>query len=200
MHRHNLLLAMLLAGAAPRLCAQSEYHLRVGAVGATNLLRDVIVTEVTLRQSIAPMVAFGGSLPIGPRGYRANLEGTLASGSYHSKQNGSSSHLGTLRTATLMLGLDGPAWWKLRWRAGLGVIRYWPADDEGIFLDGGSTRFLAGAGADYRRPLTRRWDLMTTLWYDFHRFSTRTLEARGFSQAQTVSRFSLSIGVSRGLR
>jgi hypothetical protein len=200
MHRHIPLLAMLLAGAAPRLCAQSEYHLRVGAVGATNLLRDVIVTEVTLRQSIAPMVAFGGSLPIGARGYRANLEGTLASGSYHSKQNGSSTGLGTLRTATLMLGLDGPAWWKLRWRAGLGVIRYWPADDEGIFLDGGTTRFLAGAGADYRRPLSGRWDLMTTLWYDFHRFSTGTLEARGFSQAQTVSRFSLSIGVSRGLR
>jgi hypothetical protein len=199
MPRHILLLALLLTG-APRLHAQTEYYARVGAVGATNLLHDVLVTDLTLRQSIAPMIALGGSLPIGPRAYRVNLEATLASGKFHRSQDGSSANIGTLRTATLLLGLEGPVWKEVRWRAGLGVIQYWPAEDEGIFQSGGTARFLAGAGADYRRPVLARWDLMTSLRYDFHRFRTGTLESRGFSQSQGVSRVSLSVGLSRGFR
>jgi hypothetical protein len=200
MPRHILLLALLLTGAAPGLCAQTEFYARAGAVGASNLLRDVIFTEVTVRQSIAPMVALGGSLPVGSRGYRANLEATLASGMFHRSQNGSSANIGTLRTATLMLGLEGPVVPSLRWRLGLGGIRYWPADDEGIFLSGGTTRVLFGGGVDFRRPLLAKWDVMTSLRYDFHRFSTSTLETRGFSQTQGVSRVSLSLGLSRGFR
>jgi hypothetical protein len=200
MPRHIHLLVLLLTGAAPGLRAQTEYYARAGAVGTSNLLHDVIVTEVTLRQSIAPMIALGGSLPIGARGYRANLEATLASGKFHRRQDGSSANVGTLRTATLMLGLEGPIRRDVRWRAGLGVIQYWPADDEGIFLSGGTRRFLVGAGADYRRPVLAKWDLMTSLRYDFHRFRTGTLETRGFSQTQGVSRVSLSVGLSRSLR
>ena len=199
MPRHILLLVLLLTR-APGLHAQTEYYARVGAVGTTNLLHDVLVTELTVRQSIAPMIALGASLPIGPRGYRANLEATLASGKFHRSQQGSSANIGTLRTATLILGLEGPVWRQVRWRAGLGVIQYWPADDEGIFQTGGTARFLAGAGADYRRPVLPKWDLMTSLRYDFHRFKTATLESRGFSQSQGVSRVSLSLGLSRSLR
>lgn len=200
MPRHILLLALLFAGATADLHAQTEYHGRLGAVGASDLLRDVIFTEITLRQSIAPMFALGGSLPVGSRGYRANLEGTLASGKYHSRQNDVSENIGTLRTATLMLGLEGPIVRVLRWRLGLGAIRYWPSDDEGIFVSGGTTRFLAGAGADYRKPVSAKWDMMTSVRADFHRFSTETLEERGFSQTQGVTRISLSIGLSGGLR
>jgi hypothetical protein len=195
-----LLFALLSTGAAPRLRAQTEYYVRAGAVGASNLLHDVIVTEVTLRQSIAPMIALGGSLPVGARGYRADIEGTLASGKFHRSQDGTSANIGTLRNATLMLGLEGPVWREVRWRVGFGAIQYWPKADEGIFLSGGTTRFLVGAGADYRRPVLAKWDLMTSLRYDFHRFRTGTLEARGFSQTQGVSRVSLSVGLSRSLR
>jgi hypothetical protein len=200
MPRHILLLALLLAGTAPRLRAQTDYYARVGAVGAGNLLRDVIVSEVTVRQSIAPMVALGGSLPIGSRGYRGNLEATFASGKFHRNEGGAKLDIGTLRTSSVILGLEGPIWREFRWRAGLGLIHYWPADKEGIFLSGGPTRFLAGAGADYRRPVLAKWDLMTSVRYDFHRFRTATLEARGFSQTQGVSRVSLSIGIARSVR
>lgn len=200
MPRHLLLLPLLLTGAARDLHAQAEYYARVGAVGASDLLRDVIVAEVTVRQSIAPMIALGGSLPIGDRGFRANLEGIFASGTFHSTENGSSTSLGTLRTATLMLGLEGPISRNLRWRIGLGAIHYSPSDQKGIFLSGGTTRFLAGAGADYRWPVFTKWDLMTSLRYDFHRFTTGTLDARGFSQTQGVSRVSLSVGLSRSIR
>jgi hypothetical protein len=200
MRRHLILLTLLLGGAAPALCAQTEYYARVGAVGASNLLRDVIFTELTLRQSVAPMLALGASLPIGAPGYRANLEGTFASGKYHRRQNDVSENIGTLRTATLMLGLEGPVVQALRWRLGLGGIQYLPADDEGVFQTGGVLRLLAGAGADYRRPVGAKWDLLTSVRVDFHRFTTETLEARGFSQTQGITRVSLSVGLSGGLR
>ena len=103
-----LFLALLLPASASGLHAQLEYHARVGAVGASTLLRDVIVDEITVRQSIAPMLALGASLPIGTQGYRVGLDGTLVSGKFHSRESGSNTDLGTLRTATLQLGLEGP--------------------------------------------------------------------------------------------
>jgi hypothetical protein len=193
-------LALLLLASVSGLHAQLEYHARVGAVGASNLLRDLVVNEITVRQSIAPMIALGATLPIGPLGYRVGLEGTVASGKFHSSESGSDTDLGTLRTATLRLGLEGPLFRAFRWHAGVGGIKYWPADEAGIFQAGGTTRFLAGADVDYRRSVLPKWDLMTTLSYDFHRFTTDALEARGFGQTQGVSRIALSVGLSRGGR
>ena len=45
-----------------------------------------------------------------------------------------------------------------------------------------------------------KWDLMVSARYDLHRFTTEELEQRGFSQAQGVSRVSLSVGLARGIR
>ena len=84
--------------------------------------------------------------------------------------------------ASVTLGLDGPIVRGVRWRAGAGLLRYWPTEDRGIFLRGGTTRFLAGTGVDYQRPIMAQWDLMASLRYDFHRFTTEEIEARGFSQ------------------
>jgi hypothetical protein len=195
-----LLLALLLTARAPGLVGQTEYYARLGAVGASNLLRDVIISEITVRQSIAPMLALGGSLPIGPKAYRAGVEATFASGKYHSSESGARTDLGTLRTGTLLLAVLGPITPQIRWRAGLGAIHYWPSDEEGIFLSGGTTRFLAGAGLDYKGPVLPRWDLMVSVGYDFHRFTTEELRARGFAQNQGVSRVALSIGLARSTR
>ncbi len=194
-----LILALLLPASAAALAAQTDYYLRVGAIGASNLLRDAIVSEITVRQSIAPIIALGGSLPIAPN-FRAGLEATLASGGFHSDDNGVETDLGTLRTGSLLLGLEGPVTARVRWRAGLGALLYWPADETGIFQQGGATRFLAGAGADWRRPVHARWDVIASVRYDFHRFTTGELRSRGFSNAQAVSRVSLSIGLARSHR
>ncbi len=190
---------LLLAAGPPALPAQTDYYARVGAVGVSTLVRDFIGNEITVRQSIAPMVAIGASMPISP-GYRAGVEVTAASGGFDAEQDGAETDLGTLRTASLLAGLDGPIAGALRWRVGLGGMMYLPADDSGIFLEGGPIRFLAGAGADWRRAAFPGWDLMVSARYDFHRFSTDELERRGFSQAQGVSRVSLSVGLARGAR
>lgn len=199
MPKSSLLPALFLLAGATGLEAQTDYYARVGAIGASNLLRDVIVSEITVRQSIAPMLAVGGSLPVGP-GYRAGLEATFSSGGYHSDDGGVETDLGTVRTGSLMLGLDGPIVSSVRWWVGVGGLLYWPSDETGIFLQGGTTRFLAGAGADYRRPALAKWDVMASLRFDYHRFTTDELERRGFSLTQPVSRLSLSVGLARSVR
>jgi len=199
MPKLSLLPALFLLAGATGLEAQTDYYARLGAIGASNLLRDVIVSEITVRQSIAPMLAVGGSLPVGP-GYRAGLEATFSSGGYHSNDGGVETDLGTIRTGSLMLGLDGPIVSSVRWRVGVGGLLYWPSDETGIFLQGGTTRFLAGAGADYRRPALSKWDVMASLRFDYHRFTTDELERRGFSLTQPVSRLSLSVGLARSVR
>ncbi len=191
--------ALLLAAGTGALEAQTDYYARAGAMWSSTLLRDVLVTEVTVEQSIVPMVALGASLPISP-GYRAGLEATLTSGGLSAEQDGGETDLGTLRTASLLLGLDGPVWQAVRWRVGIGGLFYWPSEDRGIFLQGGPVRLLAGAGADWRNPVLSSWDLMISARYDIHRFTTDELERRGFSNAQGVSRVSLSVGLARGIR
>jgi hypothetical protein len=191
--------ALLLAVGAGPLPAQTDYYASAGAIWASTLVRDVLVTEVTVQQSIAPMVAIGAGMPISP-GYHAGLEATFTSGGYSAEQDGAETDLGTLRTASVMIGLDGPIVKTVRWRVGLGGLFYLPSEDRGIFLEGGPIRFVAGAGADWRHPVMSKWDLMVSARYDAHRFTTEELEQRGFSQAQSVSRVSLTVGLARGVR
>jgi hypothetical protein len=198
--RAILVLALILPTTGlPVLHAQTDYYARLGLTVATNLLRDAVVQEIHVRQSPAPTLALGASLPIAPT-YRAALEATLTTSGYHSKQGDTKTDLGTLRTGSVVLGLDGPVWSSIRWRAGVGLISYWPTEDQGIFLRGGTTRFLAGAGVDYRHPVLAQWDLMVSLRYDFHRFTTDELTARGFTGHQGVQRVSASVGLARGHR
>jgi hypothetical protein len=194
------LLLLTLAGSGTALHAQVDYNARFGGTWATALVRDDVINEIEVGQKLAPTLALGVALPIAPR-YRAGLELALATSGYQSEEDGGTTvDLGTLRTGAITLGLDGPVSHGLGWRAGVGLLRYLPTEDQGIFLRGGTTRFLAGAGIDYRQPIMDQWDLMASLRYDFHRFTTDELEARGFSQSQGVQRIGVTIGLARGHR
>ena len=194
------LLVLTIAGGASALHAQVDYNARLGVTWATALLRDEVINEIEVRQKLAPTLVLGAALPIAPL-YRAGLELALTTSGYQSKETGVTTvDLGTVRTGSITLGLDGPISQGLRWRAGAGLLRYWPTEEQGIFLRGGTTRFLAGAGIDYRRPIVAQWDLMASLRYDFHRFTTEEIDARGFSQSQGVQRITATIGLARGRR
>jgi len=200
MMRPVVALALLLPAATPApLDAQTDYYARLGATFTTALVKDRIINEIEVKPGLAPTLVLGVAAPIAPL-YRAGLEATLTTSGYKSQESGTEADLGTLRTAALSLGLDGPVAATVRWRAAVGVLRYWPSEDRGIFLQGGTTRFLAGAGLDYRRPILSRWDLMAAVRYDYHRFTTDELRARGFSQSQGVQRIALTIGLARGAR
>jgi hypothetical protein len=198
--RAAVALLVLLAGARVSAAAgQTDFYGRVGLTFATKLLKDDILQEIDVQQSLAPTLALGVSLPFTPV-YSAGLEAAITSSGFHSSENGTDTDLGTLRTGSLILGLEGPVWQQVRWRAGAGLLSYWPSEDSGIFLQGGSTRFLAGAGLDYRHPVMSHWDLMASLRYDFHRFTTDQLVTQGFSGTQGVQRVSASIGLARARR
>ena len=179
--------------------AQTDYYARLGVTFATDLVTDNIVQDIVTQQSLAPTLAFGVSFPIAPT-YSAGLETAFSTSGYHSTEADQDTDLGTLATGSVLLNLEGPIQHRTSWRVGLGLISYLPAEDSGIFLGGGTTRFLAGAGLDYRPPLLTHWDLMVSLRYDFHRFSTQELDARGFTGNQGVQRVSLSLGLARARR
>ena len=192
-------LSMSPAVTGPGLQAQVDLNARAGVTWATPLLRDDIIEEVEVRQKLAPTVVLGASLPIAPR-YDAGLEVTLTSSGYRANEGGTTTDLGTIRTGSVTLGLHGPVAGSFRWRAGAGLLGYFPKNEDGIFQSGGTTRFLAGAGIDYRRPMSSSWQLIASLRYDFHRFSTDELQSRGFSQSQGVQRISATVGVAGGSR
>jgi hypothetical protein len=194
------LLILTIAGGAPALQAQVDYNARIGVTWATALVRDAVINQIEVRQKLAPTLVLGAAFPIAPL-YRAGLELALATSGYQRKEaTVAAVDLGTVRTGSITLGLDGPIFPGLGWRAGVGLLRYWPTDDQGIFLRGGTTRFLAGAGLDYRHPVLPQWDLMAALRYDVHKFTTDELQARGFSQSQNVQRIAATFGLARGRR
>lgn len=200
MMRPIVALALLLPAAkSSPLAAQTDYYARLGATFSTALVKDQIINEIEVKPGLAPTLVLGVALPIAPL-YRAGLEACLTSSGYKSEEPGAEADLGTIRTSAVTLGLDGPIATSVRWHAAVGLLRYWPSEDRGIFLQGGTTRFLAGAGVDYRRPIMTKWDLMASLRYDYHRFTTDELQARGFSQSQGIQRISATIGLGRGAR
>jgi hypothetical protein len=193
------LLSLMVAARVSVVQSQMDYYGRLGLTFSTHLVRDHVIQDIDTRQKLAPTLALGASLPIAPT-YTAGLEATITSAGYYGEEQDVETDLGTLRTGSLLLNLAGSIIPRLGWRAGAGMIQYWPADEEGIFLRGGPTRFLAGAGVDYRSRLLTSWDLMVSLRYDFHRFTTDELEARRFSGSQGVQRVSASVGLSRARR
>ena len=197
----RLLCAVLLAlpaAAAPGY-AQTDYYARLGVTWSSTLAQDRVIQEIEVRPSLAPTLVLGAALPFAPT-YQAGLEATLTTSGYHVRELDTDSDLGTLRTVALMLGIDGAIAGRLGWRGGIGLLRYWATQAEGLFRRGGTTRFLIGGGVDYRPPLMRQWDLMMSLRYDFHRFTTEELTARRFSGTQGVQRISASIGLARASR
>lgn len=193
------LLCVLPCAGASTAHAQVDYYARIGLSATTKLVRDRIIQEIEVRQGLAPTLVVGAALPMAPL-YRAGLEATVTTAGFHATEAGTETDLGNLRTGSITLGLDGPVWRGIRWRAGAGLIRYWPGDRSGIFLRGGTTRFLAGAGADYRHKVMPHWEFLASLRYDFHRFTTDELVARGFTGSQGVQRISATVGLARGRR
>jgi hypothetical protein len=191
------LAALLTLGASPSLAAQAVWYARIGATGASALLHDQVIAPIDTKQAIAPTIAAGASLRLAPR-YGVGIEAAFATGGYHVEEAGLRTDLGSLRTLSALLNIDGPILGPLRWRVGVGTITYMPADKTGIFASGGTTRPLFGAGVDFRHPAFSQFDLMASARYDYHRFTTDALKARSFGQSQQVSRVSLTIGLAHG--
>ena len=187
---------LVIALAPGALAAQVQWTGRIGAVASTKIVSDAIVSPLTITPAVAPVLLLGGSIPLDDKGRRFDVELGLASGSYASKENGVTTDLGTLRTATLTFGAEGQVAPWLRWRAALGFIKYLPAQKTGIFQDGAPTRAAGGLGLEYHRTWRPGWDLTAALRWDYHRFTTTHLQSQGYTGSEDVHRITLAFGVA----
>lgn len=194
------LLVLLLAAAAAPVHAQLDYYARVGATGSSALVRDVLFEPFETTPGIAPTLVGGISIPVGTEN-RLGIEGTIVSGSLNAaaEDSGEDVDLGRLTTISAMANAEGAIAGPFNWRVGIGLIKYLPSEDAGLFAQGGPIRYFVGGGVDFRRPTFGNWDLMISARYDVHRFTTEELRDRGFTQAQGVQRGSLTFGLARSL-
>lgn len=179
--------------------AQTHFYAGAGVQYASTLLEDDIFEPIEVRGGIGPRLTAGVSHPVGAQA-RAGLEAGLALTPLEAEEGGISRDLGSVTTLSALANLSGTISGPLGWRVGLGVISYLGGSDAGIFQDGNPTRLLVGGGVDYRRPAFTGWDLMISARYDHHRFTTETLDRRGFANAHGVHRISLTAGLRRGSR
>lgn len=182
---------------AGRVSAQATVRLSAGATVGTALVKDNLGGPITLKPAVAPTVAVAISHPTG-RGYALTLEGQFGTSSLQVDDDGTKDDLGTLRTLGVLVLLEGPIAKDFRWQAGAGALMYRPSEKQGVFLDDSPTRWLLAAGATWSRALSPSLRLVVTGRYDFHTFTTRHLDAVGYSQFTTVQRGGLFAGVERG--
>jgi hypothetical protein len=187
---------LLAALPATTIAAQTRYGFRLGATAATHLVEDQIVATTSVRQKIAPALAVNASIPAWTK-YEADLELVFSTGGSKVVENGVNVDYGSIRTLQLSGGISGGLFGGIRARGSLGVIKYWGSSDQGIFRQGGPLRVIAGVGAYYRYPLRERLDLVADARWDWHRFTTEELKARGFGRSTDVHRLTLSLGISR---
>lgn len=188
--------ALALAAAPAR--AQVRLAGGLGATWSSTLVTDQIINPVDVKAAIAPTLTASASLPFGDR-IRVGLQGSLTSSSLKATETGNpDSDMGTLRTGEILAFAAGPAMVRhVYWKAGIGMLKYWPSEKQGLFLQGGPARLLGSVGAEYRHSWRSGLDLTISARYSYHRFTTDQLEARGFSRTQDVHRIMIGVGVAR---
>jgi hypothetical protein len=194
--RFNLTALGLALTLTQPLAAQGRYGLSLGGVWSTPIVTDHIFNDIDLQPALAPAVTLNASWPVSPKA-RLGAEASFATGHLNSKESGQSVDIGTLRTLTVTGGVEAPLVGKLWGRLGGGFIKYLPAEDEGVFQQGGPLRWVLGLGVDYRWQWKPRWQWVAGVRYDFHRFTTDELVAQGFGGTQDVHRVMISIGIAR---
>lgn len=196
--RRRLILLLLVAAIHPA-GAQRSVHLALGATRSADLVHDARLDNTALKLATAPTATLGVALPINASGsHRVVIEAGYGSSSMTATDSrAGASDLGRVATLSALAMLDGKLTGVLRWQAGVGVLVYQPSTKGGVFLSGGTHRYLVGGGLSYSRPLTKALDLLVLGRYSFHEFTTPTLVERGYSSYQSVHRVSVLVGVER---
>lgn len=191
-------LAFVLLLAKPVRGQDLRFSAGLGATWSSTLVSDQIINPIDVKPGLSPTLVVGASIPAGDR-IRIGLQGSLTTGSLTATEEGAGdTDLGSLRTAELLLAASGPGMVRrFYWQAGLGLLKYLPSEEEGLFLQGGPTRLLGSFGAEYRYPWKPDIDLTISARYTYHRFTTTELERRGFSRTQDVHRIALTVGIAR---
>lgn len=196
---HRWLPILLLTATAHPAVAQRTVRFTIGATRSGDLVHDAVLDQSRLQLAVAPTATVGLALPINAASsYRVVLEAALGSSKLSaSDANGGPTDLGRVTTIGTSATLDGRIDGPLRWQAGVGVLFYRPAISQGVFLAGGTSRYMVTGGLSWSHPLASRLDLLLLGRYAFHEFRTATLVSRGYSSYQSVHRIGLQVGLER---
>lgn len=194
----SLLVAVAIGVGAAPLAAQTSGQLSLGLTASGALVTDGVL-RVTLRPTIAPTIGIAFAIPTGKGPYRALIEAHYARSSLHANDMdfGTTDNIGSLTTIDALIMAEGPVTGALRWQAGGGAIFYRPAENQGVFLDGPTRRWLLAGGVVWTHPLSPGMRLVVTGRVDSHTFTTDILQARNYAGTQGVQRFGLHVGVER---
>lgn len=184
---------LLTAGPSVRLSAQVEVHLAAGARFSSTLVTDEIVTPLDVRPALAPTVAVTAfDRSRGP--WMPDVQVELSWGSLRRyAPSGRGERIGSLSTLALSVGLRREVGAGVSVRAGVGGLKYLPADASGVFRDGSALTPLGALALDAAPRFAARRRLGLTLRYDAHRFITPALRSAGFVDARLVHRVALTV-------
>jgi len=186
------LLAVVFAAPCSAPATQLSTRLHVGAVASSALMRDSILRAIVVEPSVALSATAGVGWSVSPR-LAADGELVVARADVTIHEGATERTINTVTSVSLIGGMSVLLVDRATARVGLGGIRYFPADEIGIFARGGAASVMGAASVAYRWPVSPRVGLGIEVRYDLHAFTTGELEARGFEGAHTVHRVGIGL-------
>jgi hypothetical protein len=183
--------AVLVAARPAR--AQLSFTFSAGARYSTVLVHDQIVTPFAVRPALAPAFAVTAAMPL-DRPWNASATLDLSTSEVRREdQNGATQPITHLTTAALGLGLSRSLKPWLDGSLRIGVLKYFPSQDLGLFQDGGPYFPFAQVAFDLRPPFASRYGLGLEVRADAHKFITDALLVEGFSESRPVARWAVAV-------
>lgn len=190
-----VLLVQALGVVAPGpLTSQLAVEVSAGARYTTPLVHDSIVTPFHVRPALAPAVAVTLAAPL-EHGYAAQVTLDFSTSELQRHEaDGSSVALGRTSTAAVTVGLERRLPGGFSAQIGVGGIKYFTSENNGVFrLGSGSIAGLGALALAHTLPLGGRYGFTVEARYDVHGFTTPALREEGFDSPQTVHRVTLGI-------
>ena len=183
------------------LTGQVSFSVSAGARYGTVLVHDEIVNAFNVRPALAPAFALTAAMPLDPPWNVAAVLDISSSEVRREDVGGGTQPITYLTTAALGLGLTRPL--RRNWLDGslrIGVLKYFPSQDLGLFQDGGPFFPFAQLAFDFHPPFVSRYGLGLELRADAHKFITDALRVEGFTESRPVARLALGLSWTPGAR
>jgi hypothetical protein len=178
------------------LAGQVSVQVSAGVTRSGTLVTDgVLLTK--LRPGIAPTIGAAIAVPTGKGPFRLRLQVDYSRSELEATANGSTDKLGSLATIDALVMAEGRLTPAFRWQVGGGAIFYRPSENEGVFYDGPTRRWMIAGALSYWHQLSRNLILVVNGRIDSHSFKTETLQQRNYAGSQGVQRFALQLGIER---
>jgi hypothetical protein len=185
--------------AAPHsLWAQWTIQLSAGGRYSSALVRDSIVTPITVRPTLGAAFALTVTTPV-QEGWAGEAAVDVTVAGHEAKGGGTTTDLGGLTAIAVTVAVRRTVRPRLAMRGGAGALFYAPERDAGVFRAGtGGVRPLGVAAVEWTPPT--RWGVALEARYDIHRFTTPALRGVGLLDSRVVHRIALAARAGLGRR